>query len=69
MTISTEQRTGGSPGKRLTAGGPGGVNGSVEIADDISEFSAITTESEIRTEENILDFKIENAEYYVNQFN
>ena len=29
-----------------------------------SEFSAITNESECRTDENILDFKVEDAEFY-----
>ena len=31
-----------------------------------SEFSAITNESECRTSENILDLKIEDAEFHLN---
>lgn len=31
-----------------------------------SEFSAVTNESECRQDENILDLKIEDAEFYLN---
>ena len=34
----------------------------------MSEFSTKTNESEIRTDENILDFKIEEAEFYTDAF-
>ena len=34
----------------------------------MSEFSTKTNESEIRTDENILDFKIEDAEFYTDAF-
>ena len=33
-----------------------------------SEFSAVTNESEIRTDENVLDFVIQDAEYYFESF-
>jgi hypothetical protein len=36
--------------------------------DAISEFSAMSNESEIRADENILDFKIEDAEFYTDNF-
>ena len=36
--------------------------------DGVSEFSVATYESEIRHNENILDFKIEDAEFYVECF-
>ena len=36
--------------------------------DAVSEFSVATYESEIRHNENILDFKIEDAEFYVECF-
>ena len=40
---------------------------SVAFEDDVrSEFSAVTNESEIRIDENILDFKIEDAELFQN---
>lgn len=49
-------KTSGSPAKRS---GP--------YDDDVqSEFSAITNESEIMMDENILDFKVEDAELYQN---
>lgn len=35
----------------------------------MSEFSTKTYESEIRHDENILDFKVEDAEYYLDAFN
>lgn len=38
---------------------------SVAFEDDAkSEFSAVTNESEVRIDENILDFKIEDAELF-----
>ena len=36
--------------------------------DAVSEFSVATYESEIRHNENVLDFKIEDAEFYVDCF-
>ncbi len=33
-----------------------------------SEFSVVTNESEIRTDENVLDFVIQDAEYYFDSF-
>ena len=33
-----------------------------------SDFSAQTNESELRTDENILDFKVEDAEFYLDNF-
>lgn len=40
---------------------------SVNFEDDVqSEFSAVTNESEVRIDENILDFKIEDAELFQN---
>lgn len=64
MILDVERRLqpsaapGGSP-TRKSAMGP--------YDDDVqSEFSAITNESEIRVDENILDFKVEDAEFYQN---
>ena len=37
--------------------------------DAMSEFSTKTNESEIRQDENILDFKVEDAEFYLEAFN
>jgi hypothetical protein len=34
----------------------------------MSEFSAMTNESEIRTDENVLDFVVQDAEYYFDAF-
>lgn len=42
--------------------------GRESIDDARSEFSAITNESEMRNDENILDFAIEDAEFYVDAF-
>lgn len=38
------------------------------IDDNRSEFSAVTNETEIRTDENVLDFVIKDAEYYFDAF-
>jgi hypothetical protein len=34
----------------------------------MSEFSVMSNESEIKADENILDFKIEDAEFYTDNF-
>jgi hypothetical protein len=34
----------------------------------MSEFSAMTNESNLNTDENILDFKVESADFYVDAF-
>ena len=42
---------------------------SIEQLEVMSEFSTKTYESEIRHDENILDFKVEDGEYYLDAFN
>lgn len=37
--------------------------------DEMSEFSAMTNETNINTDENILDFKVESADFYTEAFN
>jgi len=47
----------------------GSPSRATHIDDDVvSEFSAMSNESEIRADENILDFKIEDAEFYSDNF-
>lgn len=41
---------------------------SMQDVDAMSEFSVQTNESEIGQNENILDFKVEDAEFYVDAF-
>ena len=56
MTLNLRQSTGGE------AGGP--LRASVQTDVDVrSEFSAQTHESEIGVDENILDFKVEDADF------
>jgi hypothetical protein len=40
----------------------------LDQAEVMTEFSTKTNESEIRTDENVLDFKIEDAEFYLDAF-
>ena len=49
------------------AGSPSRQHATID-ADRMSEFSARTNETELRTDENILEFKVEDAEFYTDNF-
>jgi len=40
----------------------------MEDLDTQSEFSVMTNESELKTDENVLDFVVQDAEYYFDSF-
>ena len=40
----------------------------LDLMETQSEFSAMTNESEVRTDENVLDFVVQDAEYYFEAF-
>jgi hypothetical protein len=40
-----------------------------DVRDSMSEFSVATNETEIHLDENILDFKIEDAQFFQQSFN
>ena len=52
-----------SPHKRAAAG-----DENLDHLEVMSEFSTASNETEIRTDENILDFKVEDAEFYYDHF-
>ncbi len=46
----------------------GNTMAGLDIYETQSEFSVMSTESELKVDENILDFVIEDAEYYYDSF-